>query len=73
MDELNYQLSMMPRFGPPPVNVFLETEMGADCALIEKVRDAFDRNLHCKQSGQCAEGILSLWQHWPVKPGTPPS
>jgi hypothetical protein len=73
MDELTYQLSMMPKFGPPRVDVYLETEMGADCAVVEQVRNAFDKELNCKASGQCAEGIRSLWQRWPVKPGTPPT
>jgi hypothetical protein len=73
MDALTYQLSMMSKFGPPPVDVYLATEMGADCGVVEEVRNAFDMELKCKESGQCAEGIRSLWQNWPMKPGTPPS
>jgi hypothetical protein len=31
----------------PRVQVHLETEMGASCTTVEKVRDLFDRHLQC--------------------------
>lgn len=57
---------------PLPI-VFLETETGTPCALIEAIRDELDRRLRCRDEGRCAEGIWRVWQDMPLPPGTPPS
>jgi hypothetical protein len=71
--DLQERLSQISKIDNPRVPVHLETEMGADCALVEKVRDMFEQHLDCSEFGQCAEGIKDVWRKIPIPPGTPPS
>ena len=73
LGELSGRLDQISKLKNPDVRVHLETEMGANCAAIEKVRDLFERHLDCSEHGQCAEGIKDVWRKWPVPPGAPPS
>lgn len=57
----------------PDVIVALDTEMGASCEMLDRVRDAIDRAMDCRDSGGCAEGSRLVWKNWPMQPGTPPS
>ena len=52
---------------PEPV-VFLETEMGVPCDALDAVRKQMDDALECKESGQCAEGIQTVWRELPTPP-----
>jgi len=65
-------LSQARRLNPEP-EVFLEVETGVPCASLERVRDAMDRFLECRNGGPCAEGVRSIWDGVPTPPGTPPS
>jgi hypothetical protein len=65
-------LSDVAPLNPRPFT-FLETEMGAPCALVERVRDEMERRLDCRGEGSCAEGIWTVWDETPSPPGTPPS
>jgi len=65
-------LAVVATMNPRP-HTFLETEMGAPCALVERVRDEMDRRLNCRAGGQCAEGIWRVWQQTRIPAGTPPS
>lgn len=69
---LRKNLALMRRLNPPH-DVFLETEMGAPCATLDRVRDEMDRQLDCRNGRQCNEGILSVWKGLPTPPGVPPS
>ena len=60
------------RLNPEPP-VFLETEMGVPCDLVERIRDEVDKRMACKTGGRCDEGIYSVWRSLPTPPGTPPS
>jgi hypothetical protein len=65
-------LSLVATMRPRPYT-FLETEMGAPCALVERVRDEMERRLNCRDGGECAEGIWTVWKETPAPAGTPPS
>ncbi len=70
---MSHYLAIVDGMSPEPVTL-LETEMGAPCALVERVRDEMERRLHCSGfRGLCAEGIWKVWQETPLPPGTPPS
>ncbi|WP_309660992.1 hypothetical protein [Sphingomonas sp.] len=71
--EMSKQLGEIGKIDNPRIQVQLETEMGASCTTVERVRDLFDQHLQCGEFGQCAEGIKDVWREWPVPPGTPPS
>ena len=59
---------------PPQPIVFLETEMGAPCERVDAIRAEMERILHCSEErGVCAEGIMTVWEHTPSPPETPPS
>jgi hypothetical protein len=73
LGQLSERLSQISKIDNPRMPVHLETEMGADCAVVEKVRDIFEQHLDCSEFGQCAEGNKDIWRHWPIPPGTPPS
>ena len=73
LGELKRRLSLFPRDEAPTTRVFLETEMGANCRVIESVRETFDKALNCRQPHRCNEGIQTLWKNLPSAPGTPPS
>jgi hypothetical protein len=73
LSALGERLSDIPRDEAPTTRVFLETEMGANCHVIESVRQTFDKALNCRQPFRCNEGIQTLWKELPVAPGTPPS
>jgi hypothetical protein len=73
LGELSSRLEQIAKLKNPDVRVHLETEMGASCTTVEKVRDLFEQHLDCNEYGQCAEGIKDVWRNWPVPPGTPPS
>jgi hypothetical protein len=72
LSRVSEYLSVVATMNPEPVT-FLETEMGAPCALVERLRDEMERRQHCRNGGRCAEGIWMVWQHTPLPPGTPPS
>lgn len=58
----------------PEPNHFLQTEMDVSCSDVEAVRDLMDRALECRKAySHCAEGILPVWEKWPMPPGSPPS
>jgi hypothetical protein len=69
---LSQNLGIVATMNPRP-NVFLETEAGVPCALLEQVRDEMDRRLQCRAEGSCAEGIWIVWEVTPPPPGTPVS
>lgn len=69
---LSHYLDIVAAMNPRP-HTFLETEMGAPCALLDRIRDEMDRRLQCRTQGSCAEGIWTVWEHTPLPPGTPPS
>jgi hypothetical protein len=71
--ELQRQLRGAAAIHNPDVIVALDTEMGASCGMLEKVRDAIDQAMDCRASGRCAEGSRIVWKNWPLPPGTPPS
>jgi hypothetical protein len=71
--DLERRLSVIPRDDAPTTRIFLETEMGASCRVVESVRETFDKALNCRQPHRCNEGIQTLWKKLPVAPGTPPS
>lgn len=71
--ELKKQLTHVASIDNPVVDVFLETEMGADCEVLKTVRDLIDQSMNCRQSGQCAEGSRTVWNEWPPPPGSPAS
>jgi hypothetical protein len=71
--QLSSELNKINKVTNPDVPVFLDTEMGADCAILDAVRDQIDRSLNCEASGRCAEGSRIVWKEWPIPPGTPPS
>ena len=73
LEQLSKGLSQISMIDNPRIPVHLETEMGAECAVVEKIRDMFEKHLDCGEFGQCAEGNKDIWRHWPVPPGTPPS
>jgi biopolymer transport protein ExbD len=73
LSALERRLSAIPRDEAPTTRVFLETEMGANCHVIESVRATFDKSLNCRQPFRCNEGIQTLWKQLPVAPGTPAS
>ena len=73
MDQLSERLSRIGKIDNPRIQVHLETEMGADCATVEQVRDLFEQHLDCSEFGQCEEGNKDIWRRIPVPPGTPPS
>ena len=58
------------KLNPEPV-VFLETEMGIPCKALDAVRNQMDDALECKASGRCAEGIETVWEELPSRPGQP--
>jgi hypothetical protein len=70
---LDKLLSQIGKMGDPPVQVHLETEMGARCSSVEQVRNLFEKHLDCSEHGQCAEGIKDVWREWPIPPGAPVS
>jgi len=72
-DKFNDRLKQLSRLTNPDVQVHLETEMGADCSTLERVRDLMERHLSCTERGQCAEGNKDVWREWPIPMGTPPS
>jgi N-acetyl-gamma-glutamylphosphate reductase len=53
--------------------IFLETEMGASCSAVEAVRDQVEKHVDCSTGYRCNEGIMDVWEHTPVPPGTKPS
>jgi len=69
---LSHYLDIVATMNPRP-HTFLETEMGAPCALLDRIRDEMDRRLQCRSEGFCAEGIWTVWEHTPLPLGTPPS
>jgi len=71
--ELEKQLRTAASIHSPEIDVFLDTEMGADCRTVEATRDLIDRTMNCRSSNQCAEGSREIWRNWPAPPGTPPS
>jgi hypothetical protein len=71
--QLAVELGEINKITSPDLQVFLDTEMGANCAMLDAVRDQIDRSLNCKASGRCAEGSRTVWKEWPIPPGTPPS
>ena len=71
--DLEKRLRAIPRNEAPRTRVFLETEMGASCRIVESVRKTFDKALDCRQRFRCNEGIQDLWKNWPVPMGTPAS
>jgi hypothetical protein len=72
LSRVSYYLTIVDGMSPEPLT-FLETEMGAPCALVDRVRDEMDRRLHCRASYRCGEGIWKVWQETPLPPGTPPT
>ena len=70
--QLSHYLGIVATMTPTP-HVFLETEMGAPCAVLERVRDEMDRRLQCRTEHSCAEGIWTVWEATPIPPGTPVS
>ena len=73
LDDLPGRLTQISKLKNPDVLVHLETEMGANCSTVEKVRNLFEQHLDCSKFGQCAEGNKDVWREWPIPPGTPPS
>jgi hypothetical protein len=73
LSELANRLGDLPRNVTPTLRVFLETEMGASCKVVEDVRDTFERALNCREPFRCNEGIQTLWHQMPQPPGTPPA
>jgi hypothetical protein len=71
--QLSAELEQINKVTGPDMPVFLDTEMGADCAILEAVRDQIDRSLSCKTSGRCAEGSRTVWKKWPLPAGAAPS
>lgn len=69
---LERYLALQPTMNPEPW-VFLETEMGAPCASLDAVRDQVEKHMHCAEGGRCNEGILTVWDNIPGRPGTPVS
>ena len=69
-ETLRRYLALSHRLNPEPT-VFLQTEMGVSCDVVERVRDEMDREMDCRNGGRCAEGILSVWKALPNPPGTP--
>jgi hypothetical protein len=67
---LHSYLVLSHRLNPEPA-VFLETEMGVPCDLVERVRDEIDKEMACKTGGRCDEGIFSVWKALPTPPRTP--
>jgi len=72
IEELATQLREIGKIDNPRVQVHLETEMGANCATVERVRNLFEQYLQCGPLGQCAEGIKDVWREIPLPSGTPP-
>lgn len=72
LPQLSHYLGIVATMNPRP-HIFLETEMGVSCTLLEQVRDEMDRRLQCRTEGSCAEGIWTVWEATPIPPGTPPS
>ena len=70
--QVSTNLSVISHLSTTPV-VFLETEMGASCALVDRVRDEMETKLDCRNGGPCAEGIWKVWQETPSPTGVPPS
>jgi hypothetical protein len=66
--DLDKLLSQIGQMTNPPIQVHLETEMGARCATVEQVRNLFEKHLDCSEYGQCAEGI-KVWRERPRPPG----
>jgi hypothetical protein len=72
LPQVSEYLALIATMNPLPAT-FLETETGAPCALVERVRDEMERRLNCRGAGLCAEGIWRVWQETPIPPGTPAS
>ena len=73
LDQLSARLNAANKVTNPDLIILLDTEMGADCAILDSVRNRIDRAMNCKTSQRCAEGSRTVWNALPVPPGTPPS
>ena len=71
-ETLDKYLALGPTLSPEPW-IFLETEMGASCASIEAIRDKVEKHLDCSNGYRCNEGIKTVWDNVPSRPGTPVS
>jgi len=72
LTRMSETLAVIATLNPRP-HTFLETEMGAPCGVVERVRDEMESRLNCRHDGSCAEGIWKVWQETPNPPHTPPS
>ena len=71
--QLTAELEKLYAVTNPDMPILLDTEMGADCAALEALRNKIDRAMKCRASGRCAEGSFVVWMETPPAPGTPPS
>ena len=64
LNELSTLLQQTRALNPTP-GVVLETEMGAPCATLDKVRDLMNTRLACEKGGHCDEGMQTVWRNLP--------
>lgn len=69
---LDKYLALGPTMNPEPW-IFLETEMGAPCTVVEAIRDQVEKHIECSSGYRCNEGIKIIWDHTASPPGTPVS
>lgn len=69
---LDKYLALGTSMNPEPW-ILLETEMGASCSAVEAVRDQVEKHVDCSTGYRCNEGIMDVWEHMSVPPGTKPS
>jgi len=63
--ELPAKFDIVPQMGEPEPATILETEMGAPCATLDRVRSIMNERLKCDRGGHCDEGIQSVWKDLP--------
>ena len=64
LSELSKLLQEAAPLNPQPI-VILETEMGAPCATLDKVRGLMNERLSCGKGGHCDEGMQTVWRDLP--------
>lgn len=63
--KLSTELRSIAAWGDPQPAVVLETEAGAPCATIDRVRVLMDEHLQCQKAGHCDEGVQTIWRNLP--------
>jgi hypothetical protein len=71
LNDISKLLQQAAPLNPRPI-VMLETEMGAPCATLDKVRELMNERLACERGGHCDEGMQTVWSELPsTGPGVP--